>query len=719
MSNLDFDVKCIPPYQLGICENSAVAFLLSRTGGITECTVGVVASGADYASVADALAAGRQFIRIVGDLTTSPPGGTFVEPTGFSISSPTMIYITPGATWVLRESVIGASGIDISDQTLIVRGSGWSSIMSVDHDVVAANMILTTAPSSLFLLDVRLETDDNLTFLGFPYNLFYIRNCDLVCTTNTGTAVVFTVPDGAGMEVHSSTFEGGGVAVAMVIGSVSASRILVNDCVATGTYLPIGGGEAFDFSSTAGDANVLIDGFLCQQSGTMAITLNGGSAQGIHQTDPTLTVRVTLNGVANLSNSSISNIVLIGNGHRLTDVDIMAMGSPATISTDNNILTGCTFGSDLTISGDGNQLTSFAIGSFIGGSTDNLTVTGANCEVASGKVSNIMILGSIGVVGSRTATDVHCFGLEPPDATTSGSSIVGHPATNITDHITVHHCQFDQQPLRCEFGNYSVSDCVINGDWIFGSQGVASQNVQFINNITTPFAGTTGRSGAVRSGQIGILNDAPMLNVRMDGNIINASMTFSDTLLSERSGGIVSNNTFRNLTQVGSRAWNWAFGATLTGVTEGFKIINNHWPSAGTSAFEFQVGGTPVVAPLIRNLEVAYNRCDNSEINIFSRTPGGAGDWLENVDIHDNICVENDNDAIAVGRCQANSVVKINNNIVGTNFAGGGAANIRMPVGGVGGVRSVAVGNIIGSSAAVFTPNAPEVGDATNNLFTI
>jgi len=173
------------------------------------------------------------------------------------------------------------------------------------------------------------------------------------------------------------------------------------------------------------------------------------------------------------------------------------------------------------------------------------------------------------------------------------------------------------------------------------------------------------------------------------------------------------------LTQVGSRAWNWAFGATLTGVTEGFKIINNHWPSAGTSAFEFQVGGTPVVAPLIRNLEVAYNRCDNSEINIFSRTPGGAGDWLENVDIHDNICVENDNDAIAVGRCQANSVVKINNNIVGTNFAGGGAANIRMPVGGVGGVRSVAVGNIIGSSAAVFTPNAPEVGDATNNLFTI
>ena len=715
MTNLDLDVKCIQPYQDGMCGEEALASIIANTDtrGITDCTVGLVGTGANHASVADAIAAGCLSIRVIGN-----PGGTYEEPAGFDISGavgPVMLYIDPGVTWVWRESKIGASGINLSGQTLSIRGSGWDSTLQIINDLVLATMVLTTATSNLFLMDMRLETDGLLTFLGFAYNLLYVRNCDLVCNPGDAAVTVFSGSLGGSMEFHSCMFVGGSVTARMIGASIAPTRLIINDCTVIGTFLPSATGDAFDLSTPF---ETLVDGLLCQQTGTLGINISGGSAQGIQQSDlsPAQAVQVTLSGTTpSLADSQVSNIAFSGaGGARITNVEVIDGGATTTttISNANNLLTGCTFGGDVTIplSITGNQLTSFSIGG-------TLAVLGGDTLISNGIVTNVMNLGVvIGIlVGSINVSGVHCLGVSG-----ATNSIAGVPATNVTDYITVDECEFDTVGLSGSFGNYRIMNCVFNDSNIScGNITSACANVEIINNKLN--------GGATNNGDIDVSTTNFALDrVFIDRNIIaghcNLSLSVAIAGAPAMNGSQVSNNHIFN---GGGDAFalGLAFAATVTTLTNGFKIQNNIIEAGSTTA-SLGITAIPGLASVsnLSNLEISENRINGpaDAFTIISLTTATAFAAYNSIDIHDNIVVNNTATAINVQALSVNinQPVKVNNNIVGVDFTGvAGGAGITLPAPGVGFARTIGVGNVLGGTAGV--PGfslGPEI--ASGNLLT-
>jgi len=453
MSNIDFAIKCIQQEIVGLCPGLDIFNTLTGSGaGITDCTVGVVASGATYGSVSEALAMGCRQIRIVGDLSLGPPAGTFVEPLPFTLGAggPAMIYITPGVNWVLRESVIGVGGVAFAGETLVLRGSGPESLMTIDHDGAGADLFAPTATSNLFLLDMGINSDDSAAggaFFGAAalVNQVTLNDCQISNTTNTGTGFIIVADQGgSNWDINNCHFVGtapstsvrmisafgfgsfritnaqfsGEMANAGTSGFAATIGGLSNEAVVNGMTFG-DNAAAIDITITNGQYSDIVDG-LFSGAGPLNITFGGGASLANSRTHG-----IIVDGAGNaiLSNVSVLNsggvawsivtgmkavncyfsgpISITGPDNELVNCEFSGGVLTTTVATIDNQYSNCNFetGSLITLLGAGTQISNCAF-------DDDVTVSSANnvisgCTIAG---TSFTLLGDNNMLSGNSLT---------------------------------------------------------------------------------------------------------------------------------------------------------------------------------------------------------------------------------------------------------------------------------------------------------------------------
>jgi hypothetical protein len=514
MSNIEFDIKCIQPYFDGICPSLNVFNTLTGSGaGITDCTVGVVASGATYASVSEALAMGCRQIRIVGDLLTGPPGGTFVEPLPFDITTlgpgaPVMIYITPGVNWTLLASVLGVGGIVFTSQTLIIRGSGNESRMTLINDTGGAGSIMTAGaipPSSLYLLDLHLLSDGNVATGSLLDSIQTVSQVTLIdCTvtaTDTsggggavGSGPIISVSQTAFLSnwlINGCAFVGDPTvdttAVVMIDAFPAFGSFRLSDCdftgdMATGTPGAVriaGTNEAvvnnLQFGLNASPININL--FNGQFSNITGRSASGG------------VLNVTTGGGSQISNMDIDGLLSITTaGAVLSNVNVrnagvLAWTSPIPGGVDAS---NCRFNHEgMTISGAQNKFVNCDFTS-TGAGTITLDVTTDanifdNCTFAAG-VPALLTLAGPNTVFSNCVIGLSLIGLGT--ATGCKMDTCRNSGVFITTFLGA-----DAQVSNCNFGtsltfagsNSKATGCIIGGGGSIIMTAGASSGIQIAN----------------------------------------------------------------------------------------------------------------------------------------------------------------------------------------------------------------------------------------------
>ena len=176
------------------------ALTLDSTMRIAGLTLGAVVMAArvgpssnasvQYTSVASALAAGFSSVVIVA---------SYEEPSGFTLTRGLSVRIMPDVTWTLKQTVVGDNGIDLSGNSLVVEGAGFTSIMSVQHDGGSpVTVFQSSASTQVDMRFLRIETDDKAAD-GFLFGTsqqvqrVWVRDSQIAATSNTGTGVVYNI----------------------------------------------------------------------------------------------------------------------------------------------------------------------------------------------------------------------------------------------------------------------------------------------------------------------------------------------------------------------------------------------------------------------------------------------------------------------------------------------------------------------------------------------
>ena len=262
------------------CYNSGTAWVCLASGtansvGIVDCTVGnSLNANAQHNSVQAALDAGCRNIRIIDGLTGGQVSG-YTESMFVLGTTPTMIYIDPGVDWVFNLTVLGDVPITATGSKLTVRGSGWESIMRVSQTGTTFELMDTDTSTNLQFLDIRLETNDNMSFPNQkPWSLLFMSNCEIVGTDNTGNESLFNLATTVvRTEFNQCTFIGGGTSMTFIQGS--GNILQISDCQMAGSWSATP--TSFDGITSAVEGSVHVNGFIVRTITDSDITIGGGS----------------------------------------------------------------------------------------------------------------------------------------------------------------------------------------------------------------------------------------------------------------------------------------------------------------------------------------------------------------------------------------------------------------------------------------------------------
>lgn len=604
---------------------------LTTGSGITDCTVGDTTSAApaNYSSVAAALAAGCSQIRIIGDAAATPPGGIFTEPTGFTVDAttgPVMIYITPGVNWVLRASLVGVGGIDFTSQTLVFRGSGNDSRMTLINDSGGAGSMLAAGgvpPSSLYLLDLHLLSDGNVAIgslldSGQIVADAVLANCTVTATdTSGGVGPVGSGPIISGSQggflanwkINNCSFVADAAvdttAVVMIDAFATFGTFVLSDCTFLGDMAP-GTGGAIPFAlRIAGTNEAVVNNLLFggnavadpigialfngEFSNITSRTASGGALNVYTGTGGKLS-NLTTDGIisfvttgAFLSNCRIRNtaggLLSVTSDHEIVNSEITGV---TTISGTNNKFTNCVFvgtgGVDFTMAATASRndlvnCTIPTIASLSGPASPGPGNSYTNCLFSGG------VVGSIGGFG-------HKF---------SQCEFTASPITTIASSSHFDNCRFLGGGLTLGDGGVNAFNTLVTNFFISSAASLSiaggTEECVITGGHTTGSATLDGTEHIMSNVNTGGAISTPGTEIMVTGCYSAAALT---------NGG--SRNTVSGCHLAGIGSWTGGSDNTLTGCliesaaasfsTASDPNISNNIFLVGPTVFTGATGGT-------------------------------------------------------------------------------------------------------------------------------
>jgi hypothetical protein len=563
-----------------VCLSAATA----TSVGVVDCTVGSAGNAnAQYNSVQAALDAGCRFIRILDGLTGGQVPG-YVEPGPIDFATgaaPALIYIDPGVDWVLRESLVGAGGIDVSGVNVTFRGNGWDSRMVLDHDVGASLLFTSTVASELFFYDLNFSSDDTVSAIGVGnFGAFRFYNCECQATTFTGTAIFFHVDNFAEWEWNQCHFRGaasGGPSTVRMIGPDDHISLRMSDCVAIGEFAngAVSGTAGFEIAGMTNHTS--INGFVFTgNSGRVSLIIGNGRYTHIYDSFVTgfgpLDVFMS-RSFSHLSNSQISGVLtsLSGFSETISNVTVITTATLYSSVKAENFNVAGVLTLPTSVLGDGNnQFSNCTFGALTFGAAPQNNNKFSNCNLGFGappttvltdfnSFSNCQFSSTVTVSGDRNKL-INCI-VDPGDITITGfNNQIGNcdvTTLNLSgagnEENKVSNCNMTTSLLVDGMEN-NISNCDVGSTTVLGATAAATNNTISSCNLT----------GAVTIG-----GAAAVTNNTLSGNQIGGSVSIGSA------GSTVGNKLIGNNIEFPAGAPTLTVGLLGGGLSQNCVINGN------------------------------------------------------------------------------------------------------------------------------------------------